>query len=139
MPTVDVNVPRVNQAVTTLLTAIAFITSSPGWVAAAFVILVLSRVGGPRLAPITQLYVRFIRPRLQPGGPSEFEDARPPAFAQLLGTIFLGLALVGLHGGIPVVGWTLTLLVTALAGLATTTRICVGCIMYERFIMEPVT
>jgi hypothetical protein len=139
LPTVDVNVPRVNQAVTTLLTAIAFITSSPGWVAAAFVILVLSRVGGPRLAPITQLYVRFIRPRLQPGGPSEFEDARPPAFAQLLGTIFLGLALVGLHGGIPVVGWTLTLLVTALAGLATTTRICVGCIMYERFIMEPVT
>ena len=139
MPTVDVNVPRVNQAVTTLLTAIAFITSSPGWVAAAFVILVLSRVGGPRLAPITQLYVRFIRPRLQPGGPSEFEDARPPAFAQLLGTIFLGLALVGLYGGIPVVGWALTLVVTALAGLAATTRICVGCIVYQRFIMEPVT
>jgi len=139
LPTVDVNVPRVNQAVTTLLTAIAFITSSPGWVAAAFVILVLSRVGGPRLAPITQLYVRFIRPRLQPGGPSEFEDARPPAFAQLLGTIFLGLALVGLYGGIPVVGWALTLVVTALAGLAATTRICVGCIVYQRFIMEPVT
>lgn len=139
MSSVDVNVPRVNQAVTSLLTAIAFVRSSPELVAVAFVILVLSRVGGPRLAPITQLYVRIIRPRFQPAGPSDFEDARPPAFAQLVGTIVLGLALAGLYGGVPIVGWALTLLVAALAGLAATTRICVGCIMYERFIREPAT
>lgn len=139
MQTVDVNVPRVNQAVTSLLTAIAYVRSSPELVAVAFAILVLSRVGGPRLAPITQLYVRFVRPRFQPAGPSDVEDARPPAFAQLIGTIVLGLALAGLYGGVPIVGWALTLVVTALAGLAATTRICVGCIMYERFIMEPAT
>ncbi len=139
MQTVDVNVPRVNQAVISLLTAIAFVRSSPELVAVAFAILVLSRVGGPRLAPITQLYVRFIRPRFQPAGPSDFEDACSPAFAQLIGTIVLGLALAGLYGGVPIVGWALTLLVTALAGLAATTRICVGCIMYERFIREPAT
>ncbi len=139
MQTVDVNVPRVNQAVTSLLTAIAYVRSSPELVAVAFAILVLSRVGGPRLAPITQLYVRFVRPRFQPAGPSDVEDARPPAFAQLIGTIVLGLALTGLYGGVPMVGWALTLVVTALAGLAATTRICVGCIMYERFIMEPAT
>ncbi|MBK5268112.1 MAG: DUF4395 domain-containing protein [Acidimicrobiia bacterium] len=139
MPIVDVNVPRINQAVTSSLTAVAFVRSSPELVAVAFAILVLSRVGGSRLAPITQLYVRFIRPRFQPAGPSDFEDARPPAFAQLIGAIVLGLALAGLYGGVPIVGWALTLLVTALAGLAATTRICVGCIMYERFIMEPAT
>lgn len=136
MNTVDINVPRVNQAVTAVLCVLGFVTSSPSLVVAAFVIVALSRLGGPKLAPITQLYVRFIRPRIQPGGPREFEDSRPPAFSQLLGTVFLGAALVALYLGASIVGWTLTLLVASLAGLAATSRICVGCILYERFLMQ---
>lgn len=136
MTTVDINIPRVNQAVTALLCVLGFVTSTPALVAVAFAILVLSRFGGPKLAPVTQLYVRLIRPRLQPDGPAEFEDSRPPAFSQLLGTIFLGGALVALSAGATSVGWALTLLVAGLAALAATSRICVGCILYERFLME---
>ena len=136
MTTVDVNIPRVNQAVTALLCVMGFVTSRPSLVAVAFAVLILSRFGGPKLAPITQLYVRLIRPRFQPDGPTEFEDARPPAFSQLLGTVFLGAALVALFGGAMILGWALTLLVAGLAGLAATSRICVGCILYERFLTE---
>ena len=136
MTTVDINIPRVNQAVTALLCVIGFVTSRPALVAVAFAVLLLSRFGGPKLAPITQLYVRLIRPRFQPDGPTEFEDARPPAFSQLLGTVFLGAALVALLGGAMILGWALTLLVAGLAGLAATSRICVGCILYERFLTE---
>lgn len=136
MTTVDINIPRVNQAVTALLCVLGFVTSTPALVAVAFAILVLSRFGGSKLAPVTQLYVRLIRPRLQPDGPAEFEDPRPPAFSQLLGTMFLGGALVALSAGATIVGWALTLLVAGLAALAATSRICVGCILYERFLME---
>ena len=139
MPTVDINVPRINQAVTALLCVLGFVTSIPALVGVAFAILVVSRFGGPKLAPITQLYVKLIRPRLQPQGPTEFEDSRPPAFSQLLGTMFLGVALVALFAGWTILGWGLTLLVAGLAALAATSRICVGCILYERFLMETAT
>ncbi|MDH5421230.1 MAG: DUF4395 domain-containing protein [Acidimicrobiia bacterium] len=136
MNTVDINIPRVNQAVTALLCLLGFVTSRPAFVAVAFAILVLSRFGGPKVAPVTQLYVRLIRPRLRPDGPTEFEDARPPAFSQLLGTVFLGAALVALGIGATILGWSLTVLVASLAALAATSRICVGCILYERFLMR---
>ena len=136
MTTVDINIPRVNQAVTALLCALGFVLSRPALVAVAFAVLIVSRFGGPKLAPVTQLYVRLIRPRFQPGGPTEFEDVRPPAFSQLLGAGFLGAALIALFGGAIVLGWALTLLVAGLAALAATSRICVGCILYERFLME---
>lgn len=137
MSTVDVNVPRANQTVTTLLTFGGFVLDSPPLVAIAFGLMVLSRFGGPKVAPVTQAYVRWIRPRIQPDGPTEFEDSRPPAFAQMLGTVFLGGALLAFYASLPTLGWSLTLLVGGLAALAATARICVGCILYERFVTEP--
>ncbi len=130
--TVDVNVPRFNQAVVASLTAIGFVFQQPWLVVATFAVLALSWSAGPAGAPLTQLYVRIIRPRLQPGGPDEFEPAGPPRFAQLIGTVFLGAASFSLIAGWTTLGWTLTLFVTALAALAAATRICVGCLLYER-------
>lgn len=132
VPQVDVDVPRFNQAVVAALTGIAFLADLPWLVAVAFALLALSWAGGPRWAPLTQLWVRALRPVVRPDGPAAFEDARPPRFAQLLGTLFLGAATVSFALGAPAVGWTLTLVVTALAALAATTAICVGCIVYER-------
>jgi len=133
-PVVDVNVPRFNQAVVALLTAGAFVFQLPVLLAAAFVLLLASRLGGPRFAPVTQLYVRLIRPRLQPEGPTEFEDARPPAFSQWIGGAVTGAALVALALDWSTLGWTLTVLVAVLAALAAAARICVGCLFYERFL-----
>jgi len=129
---VDVNVPRFNQALVTVLTGAAFLLDQPAIVAVTFGVLALSWLGGPSIAPFTRLYVRLIRPRLQPDGPTEFEAAAPPRFAQMLGTVFLGAATVALYAGAQSIGWGLSLVVTALAGLAATARICVGCIIYER-------
>jgi hypothetical protein len=134
--TVDVNVPRFNQSVVALLTALAFVLGLPWLVVATFAILAVSWTAGPTVAPLTQLYVRLVRPRLQPDGPTEFEPAAPPRFAQLVGAITLGLASFALVAGWETLGWALTLVVTALAALAATTRICIGCILYERAVVR---
>ncbi len=133
-PRVDVNVPRFNQALVAVLTAAAFLWQLPWLVAGVLAVLALSLTLGPRWAPFTRLYVGVIRPRLQPDGPVEWEDARPPRFAQLLGTLVLGAATVAFAAGWHPLGWGLTLVVTALAALAAATRICVGCILYERVV-----
>ena len=133
-PTVDVNIPRFNQALVAILTAIAFVIAEPWLVGLTFAALAISWLGGPATALFSQLYVRLVRPRLDPDGPSEVEPARPPRFAQLIGTVFLGAAVVAFAADMTALGWGLTLIVTALAALAAATRICVGCILYERVI-----
>lgn len=129
---VDVNVPRFNQSLVALLTGVGFLLDQPILVAVTFAVLAVSVVGGPTFAPFTRLYVGLIRPRLHPDGPTEFEPAAPPRFAQILGTGFLGAATLALYAELTTLGWTLTLVVTALAALAATARICVGCLIYER-------
>lgn len=133
-PTVDVNIPRFNQALVAILTATAFVMAEPWLVGLTFVVLAISWLGGPATALFSQLYVRLVRPRLDPDGPSEVEPAAPPRFAQLIGMIFLGGAVVAFAADLVALGWGLTLIVTALAALAAATRICVGCILYERAI-----
>ncbi len=133
-PTVDVNIPRFNQALVAILTAIAFVAAEPWLVVVTFAVLAISWLGGSATSLFSQLYVRLVRPRLDAGGPSEVEPAAPPRFAQLIGTIVLGAAVVAFAMDLTALGWALTLIVTALAGLAAATRICVGCILYERAI-----
>lgn len=129
LPRVDVNVPRFNQALVAILTGIAFVLQWWPLVAAVAAVLAVTRFSGPRSGIFTQAYLRLVKPRLD--GPVETEWAAPPRFAQLLGVIFLGAATVLFVLGLDVAGWGLTLAVTALAALAATTRICVGCIIYE--------
>jgi hypothetical protein len=76
----------------------------------------------------TQVYAQAIRPRL--GAAVVTEWSAPPRFAQLLAVIFLGSATVLFVTGATSAGWAVTLLVTVLATLAATARICVGCILY---------
>lgn len=131
-PQVDVAVPRFNQAVIAALTGLAFVLDAPALVAVSALILGVSWASGPRFAPLTRLYVDVIRPRLRPDGPTAFEDARPPRFSQLIGTLFLAAATLSFAVGLDGLGWALTLIVTSLAALAATTAICVGCIVYEK-------
>lgn len=127
---VDVNVPRFNQAMVAVLTGVAFLIQWWPLVTITAVILGLTRFGGPGLGLFTQVYLQLVKPRL--AGPIETEDAAPPRFSQFLGVIFLGVATVLFLLGFHVAGWAVTLVVFALAALAATTRICVGCIIYEK-------
>lgn len=132
VPVVDVNIPRFNQAAVALLTGAAFAADQQGLVVFAAALMALSAF--TPIAPLTWLYTRSLRPRLQPSGPVDFEPAAPPRFSQRIGATVLAVASVAFVVGLPAVGWTLTLLVTALATLAAAARICVGCILYERVV-----
>ena len=127
---VDVNIPRFNQACTAALTALAFVI--PWWplVTIVAMTLLITRIGGPDVGVFTQVYVRMVQPRLS--GPIETEPIGPTRFAQLLGIVILFAATLGFLVGAETVGWILTLTVTGLATLAAVTRVCVGCIIYNR-------
>jgi len=129
-PIVDVDVPRFNQAMVAFLTGLAFLAQA--WPIVAFTagVLALTRFAGPSWGPFTQAYLRVIRPRRN--RPLETEPAAPPRFAQLLGTIFLTVASGCFVTDWTTAGWVVTLMVFALALLAAATRICVGCIIYEK-------
>ena len=127
---VDVNIPRFNQAMVALLVGIAFLVQWWPLVAATPAILAASRFAGPRWGAFTRVYSRLIRPRL--AGPVQTEAADPPRFAQLLGVLFLTGSTVLFLAGFSVAGWLLALGVFALALLAATTQICVGCIIFQR-------
>ena len=135
---IDIDIPRFNQAVVALLVAVAFVFQTPWLVAATAALLAVSRLLGAK-APLNVLYVRAVRPLLRSQGPVGFEPAAPPRFAQLLGTVVLTAATVAFIAGADTLGWALSLLVVALAALAATTRVCVGCILYERFHPQEVT
>ena len=127
---VDVNVPRFNQACVAALTGFAFVVQVWPIVPVVAAILAITRFAGPRFGAFTQVYVRFVKPRLS--GPVATEPADPPRFAQLLGVAFLTVASVLFVRGFVTAGWVVVLTVTALATLAATTQICVGCIIYEK-------
>lgn len=127
---IDVNIPRFNQACVAILTALAFVTNSVWLVVIVAAALAATRFLGRRYALFTQLYLRAVAPRLD--GTPDTEPAGPPRFAQLVGTVFLVGASVALLAGWTAIGWALALIVASLAALAALTRICVGCIIYER-------
>jgi hypothetical protein len=122
---IDPRGPRFNQALLTIGLLVGFIAD---WqpVALLFAIVLFAGAAfGPRYGPFLRIYADVIKPRLQP--PAELEDPRPPRFAATIGVAFLAGASIAFAAGSDVVGWTLALIVAALAGLAATTGICVGC------------
>jgi hypothetical protein len=124
---VDERAPRTNQAVIGLLSLVAYALDQPWLVAVLFAQLVIGLTFGRRYCLPCVLWFEVLRRRL---GPGRLEDARPPRFANQVGAVFLGTATVAFVAGFPTLGWALTLIVAALATLAATTGLCVGCEMW---------
>lgn len=125
---IDPRGPRTNQAVLACALVLGFLLGAR-WVAPMFaIVLGLGAVFGPSYGPVLRFFQVVIRPRL--AAPSELEDPRPPRFAAVVGVIFLTAASVAFAAGSDVLGWTLGLIVAALAALAAISGICVGCEMY---------
>ncbi|MBU6329982.1 MAG: DUF4395 family protein [Acidobacteria bacterium] len=125
---IDPRGPRVNQAVLAAALVVGFLLGAE-WVAPLFaLVLGLGAVFGPAYGPVLRIFQQFIRPRLAP--PAELEDPRPPRFAAGVGVVFLLSASVLFALGASAAGWTLSLMVAALAALAAVSGICVGCEMY---------
>jgi hypothetical protein len=125
---IDAHAPRFNQATIGVLSLLAVVT---GWWPILALLAAQLAIGltlGRRYCVACLLYFEFIQPRL---GEGEIEDARPPRFANLIGFSVLSAASVAYLIGLPLVGGALGLIVAALALLAATTGLCVGCEMYR--------
>jgi hypothetical protein len=127
-PVIDARAPRFNQAIIGGAALAAFLL---GWwplLSLAALQLALTLAFGPRLCLACLIYFKLVRPRM---GPGPVKDARPVRFANLLGLVFLTAASIAHLGGFPCLGWTLGLLVAALALLAAASGLCVGCEIYR--------
>ncbi len=125
---IDPRGPRFNQALLAVGLLAGFVVQVKAVVPFFAVVLFLGAALGPRYGPFLRLYSEVIRPRLAP--PRELEDPRPPRFAAAVGVVFLLAATAAFAAGASALGWALALLVAALAALAATTGVCLGCEIY---------
>ena len=125
---IDARAPRTNQAVIGVLSLLAFLLDVEWLPAVLAAQLAIGLTLGRRFCVPCLLYFEVIQPRL---GEGPIEDSRPPRFANMVGVAFLGGATVAFLAGVPALGWTLTLIVAALALLAAATGLCMGCEAYK--------
>ncbi|HUQ44680.1 MAG TPA: DUF4395 domain-containing protein [Candidatus Limnocylindria bacterium] len=72
----------------------------------------------------------LVRHALRIGPPRELESEVPPRFAQLLGTLGLGLASALLLIGVTAGAWLVAAAVTGLQAVLAATGYCLGCRLY---------
>jgi MFS family permease len=125
---VDPRALRVAAGLTTLLLAIVLLTASAWLLAAQAAVFAVAAVFGVRRSPYALLFSRFVRPRLAP--PAEYEDDRPPRFAQAVGLLFSVIGLIGYLVGAPIAGAVATGLALAAAFLNAAFGFCLGCEIY---------
>lgn len=132
MARIDPRAPRFNQGVVGTLALASFILEAPLVLPVLALLLGAGAFLGPSLNPLSLLWRHAIVPFLRLGPPIARKDAAPVRFAQAVGFVFLATASVLLlaFSGASLVGWTLVLVVAALALLAAATDVCVGCWMY---------
>jgi hypothetical protein len=120
---IDSRAPRFNQAVIGVLAALAVATGW-WWLYAALALqLAVGLTLGRRFCLPCLAYFELVQRVV---GEGQLEDARPPRFANLVGTVCLGAAAVVSAGG-ATAGAVLGAIVAALALLAASTGFCAGC------------
>jgi len=125
---IDAYAPRANQ---TVVGAVSLLAVATGWWPLLWLVAAQLAIGltfGRRYCVACLFYFEVIQPRI---GEGPIEDSRPPRFANIVGTVFLGSATLAYGLGTPMLGAALGLVVAALALLAATTGLCVGCEMYK--------
>ncbi len=125
---IDPRGPRFAAALTTLVLALALLTGNVWVLLAQAMVFAVGAVGGVQRTPYAALFRRAVRPRLGP--PGELEDPAPPRFAQLVGLLVTGLALLLAAAGLGAaveVGAGLALIA---AFLNAAFGLCLGCELY---------
>ncbi|MCX6387016.1 MAG: DUF4395 domain-containing protein [Solirubrobacterales bacterium] len=124
---IDDRAPRTNQAFIGSLALVAYLADWPWLVGILALQLAVGLTFGRRFCLPCLLYFEFLQPRI---GEGRIEDSRPPRFANMIGVAFLGASTLAFIVGLSTVGWILALIVSALALLAASTGLCVGCEAY---------
>ncbi len=124
---IDSRGPRTNQAIVGVGALIAFLLHQEWIIVLLALQLIVGLTLGRRFCLPCRLWFDVLQPRL---GEGTIEDARVPRFANIIGAVFLTVSSILLYAGSSSLGWALALIVAALALLAATTGVCVGCEMY---------
>ena len=131
---VDVRGPRFVAWITSVVLVITLIVSGVSTSAAAVVlgvqalVFAIGAAGGPRRHPYGRLFTHLVAPRLRPV--SEREPVPPLKFAQLVGFVFAGIALLGFGAGVPLLGVIATAAALAASFLNAAFGVCLGCQLY---------
>ncbi|BCJ62357.1 DUF4395 domain-containing protein [Micromonospora endophytica] len=124
---IDPRAPRFAAAITTGVLAVALLGGGTPLLIVQAVVFAIT-AANPRLGPYGLLYRLILAPRLTP--PTELEPAAPVRFAQVVGLIFIGVALVGQFAGVPVLALAATGAALAAAFLNAAFDLCLGCLGY---------
>ena len=124
---IDSRGPRTNQAIVGVGALIAFLLHQEWIIVLLALQLIVGLTLGRRFCLPCRLWFDVLQPRL---GEGTIEDARVPRFANIIGAVFLTVSSILLYAGSSSIGWGLALIVAALALLAATTGVCIGCEMY---------
>ncbi|MDX6233892.1 MAG: hypothetical protein QOH68_2969 [Nocardioidaceae bacterium] len=122
---------RVSAGITAGVLALVLVT--PGPVSAILLaiqvaVFAFSALVSLKVSPYSVFFAKVVRPRIGP--PAELEDARPPRFAQLVGLVFTGSALIAFLAGATTVGYVATVFALVAALLNASVGLCLGCEVY---------
>jgi Domain of unknown function (DUF4395) len=111
--------------------AIAFLAIRQWWVLVPLVYGFFARVlTGPRLSPLGQVVTRVITPRLRVE--HRFVPGPPKRFAQSIGLVFSGGALLAWGLGVHPVSYVLIAGLLLAASLESVLAVCLGCLVFNR-------
>jgi hypothetical protein len=122
---------RVSAGITAVVLALVLVTPEPVNVvllAIQVAVFAVAALVSLRLSPYAVLFAMVLRPRI--GAPAELEDSRPPRFAQGVGLVFTGAALVAFLAGAATVGYVATGFALVAALLNASVGLCLGCEFY---------
>ena len=128
---IDPRGPQFAAALTAVVLLAVLLLPSPvnvALLAAQAVLFAIGAARGVQATPHAWLFRTFVRPRLAP--PTEWEDPRPPRFAQAVGLAFAAIGLVALLAGATVVGLVAVGAALVAALLNALFAFCLGCEVY---------
>jgi hypothetical protein len=119
---------RFGAGVSAVILVLAVVAQAPILVLLAFVSIATSAAFGLKYSIYGAIWRRLVT--VIGLGPTEPEHEYPPRFAQVLGSVALGLALVAFLVGASTLGWILALAVAGLQTVLAVTGYCLGCRLY---------
>ena len=125
---IDARGPRFSAVLTTMVLAVALVTSNLWLVIAQAVIFAIGAIKGPQFTPYASIFRGIIKPRLK--GNAITEDVRPPQFAQTIGLLFALVAISGSIVNLDVVFVVAVSFALAAAFLNAAFNFCLGCELY---------
>ena len=125
---VDVRGLRFAAAVTAVVLAVTVLTGSVWLLLAQAMVFAIGAAAGVQAAPYGMLFRRLVRPRLGPA--TDWEDPRPPRFAQFVGLLVTGIGLILAAAGVSGAVVIFAGLALVAAVLNAAFGLCLGCELY---------